>query len=136
MRGSYFTLLDKVLQATKPGGNVLVMGYPDIFAQTSISTWPICNGIWWEDANRIRGWAADLNATIGQAVKDFGAGHPGVHFTFLNIDDQAVAPGDAQYLWEPPGTTTTHALCGTSTPWLNGLNLGDFSTTYKISYHL
>jgi len=140
VRDSYQTLLSKAASATTPGGNILVMGYPDILSNPNL--WSglagitrVCNGIWFGTADRIRGWAGDLNATIGQEVADFAAQHPGIHVTFLNVDDRPVTSSDAQYLWEPPGSKQVHTLCGNGQPWLNGLNPSDLTSSYKISFH-
>ena len=56
-----------------PGGNIVVLGYPDLIELPKY--WPeldqrlgLCLGIGTGDAMLLRGWAGDLNATIGQAV--------------------------------------------------------------------
>jgi hypothetical protein len=140
VRASYQVLLDKAVSATTPGGNILVLGYPDILSNPDLwSGWAsithVCDGIWFGNADKIRGWAGDLNATIGQEVADFSAQHPGTHVTFLNVDDRLVTSSDAQYLWEPAGLKQVHTLCGNGQPWLNSLNPGDLTSSYRISFH-
>lgn len=127
-------LIHVVTDATTAGGNIVVVGYPDIFADPArwsgiADVTNVCNGVTDADVKLIRGWAADLNATIGQAVADVNSQNvagKGVHLTFVNVDDQLPAtPGqDSQNLFEPPGDRQVHTLCGNADSWMNGLAIG------------
>lgn len=132
---TYQELLTRVAEdATNQGGNVVVVGYPNLIEDPqfwSNYTWfglATCQGIRREDALALRGVAGHLNATIGQAVADVDRDRPnGVRFTFVDINTGATdAPdgyaemGDSA-LYEP-SEGPRHAICS-SEPWLNGITL-------------
>lgn len=140
----YVAFLRRVAEtAVAPGGNVVVLGYPDLIAAPA--TWPAadrsadsCDGIVEADAVQLRGDAGDLNATIGHDVAVVNAAHPnGVHLSFLNVNNGgqvgtvAVAPNDP-YLFEP-STGGSHNLCGAGTAWMNGVELPDLSRSFHPS---
>jgi hypothetical protein len=123
--------------AVVPGGNVVVMGYPDIFENPS--KWGgsrnNCSGFLPFIVNRLRGWGGDLNATIGEAVVRANAEpaseRNGVHFTFINPTNGGgvVSPSNS-YLFEP-STGLHHELCSRGyQTWMNG-----FSLPKSHSYH-
>jgi hypothetical protein len=132
---SYRTFLAKVAtNAVVADGNVVVMGYPELIEDPGL--WPVlndatfqCQGLSRTQAKRIRGWAGDLNATIGNAVKTANALPPakrnGVHFTFVDVVTGQAANGISSsdpYLFEP-ATGTRHELCSKGdSSWLNGLS--------------
>jgi GDSL-like Lipase/Acylhydrolase family len=130
LKGSYRALLRRVAEeVVTPGGNVVVVGYPNIVEEPQF--WPnvtwfglgTCQGIRREDALALRGAAGHLNATIGQAVADVdGERRSGVGFTFVDIStgqpDNDV-PFDDPHLYEP-SSGDRHALCAAD-QWLNGL---------------
>ncbi len=115
--------------AVVPGGNVVVMGYPDLFEASDLWSLPICQGITQGTADEIRGWAADLNATIGTAVQEANAlpadRRNGVHFTFIDIvsgqENTWVDPANP-LLYEPV-VGIHHELCSPGNDsWLNGVS--------------
>jgi hypothetical protein len=132
---SYPAFLTKVAtSAVVPGGNVVVMGYPELVENPNL--WPaavhaahICQGFVTNDANLIRGWAGDLNATIGYAVSHENAlpaaARNGVHFTFIDVVTGQTNTGISASnpnLFEPE-TGLRHELCSDGDDaWLNGLS--------------
>ncbi|MGH9099138.1 MAG: hypothetical protein ACRDV8_02785 [Acidimicrobiales bacterium] len=118
-------------KAVVPGGNVVVLGYPDLLAAPA--SWPVtdrshgtCDGISAADAVQLRGEAADLDATIERAVDVVNAGHPnGVDLSFLGVNSGGRAgpvaiPRSDPYLFEP-AESGSHNLCGAGAAWLNGI---------------
>jgi hypothetical protein len=73
--GYYRVFLENVAnQISSPGGNVVV-GYPELVEEPNFWTGMsqvtrLCAGLNAMSPRRIRGWAAMLNALIGQAVSD------------------------------------------------------------------
>ncbi len=128
-------------QAVATGGNIVVVGYPDLVELPQFWS-PLerhlgeCNGIGTGDATLLRGWAGDLNATIGNAVQTFNtqpaqARHD-VTATFVDINSGGSAgiSRDDPDLYEP-ATGTRHNLCGADT-WINGVSVID---TFNGSFH-
>ena len=115
--------------ATAPGGNIVLLGYPDEFELPKF--WSgrnqelgSCFGVGTGDATLLRGWAGDLNATLGEAVKTFNAEPAGqrdnvvASFVDVNSGGNEIARND-KHLFEP-SAGTRHNLCS-SDSWLNGL---------------
>jgi hypothetical protein len=117
------------------GGNVVVMGYPELIEDPSL--WPQinrdthqCQGIDTNTSKSIRGWAGALNAAIGNAVNQVNAlpvaKRNGVHFTFIDVVTGQLSDGiDASNpdLFEP-ATGVRHELCSQGDDaWLNGLTI-------------
>jgi hypothetical protein len=135
-------LKDVVARAATPGGNVVVLGYPDIFSDSYrwsgiADVTNVCNGLTGTDVNLIRGWAGDLNATIGQAVADYNKHkYKFVTVTFVNVNDTvppiAGAQDLAKYLFEPGDESKVHTLCGNGESWMYGLTEAD---SYVASFH-
>ena len=128
-------------QAVVKGGNVVVMGYPDVFEDPSKwgavrdLTHPTCSDFLPNIVDRMRGWAGDLNATIGESVLKVDAEpatkRNGVTFTFVNptTGGGKISASDPD-LFEP-SSGTRHELCSTGDqPWVNG-----FSVHRAHSYH-
>lgn len=75
-----------------PGGNIVVLGYPELIELPKF--WPfvlkhagVCEGIGTGDATQLRGDAGDLNATLSQDAAVVNAQHPnGVHLSFLDVN--------------------------------------------------
>jgi hypothetical protein len=127
LAGPYQTFLrSTVAPAVHAGGHVIVMGYPELIEDPgrwagAAGTLAYCNGIGAADAARMRGWAGDLNATIGQAVHA-ADGTNGVHFYFVNVNDKSNSNDsweDSASVFEPP-SGARHNLCA-GQPWINGL---------------
>jgi hypothetical protein len=117
------------------GGNVVVMGYPELIEDPSL--WPQinrdthqCQGIDTNTSKSIRGWAGALNAAIGSAVDTVNARpaaeRNGVHFTFVDIVTGQSSEGISRSnpdLFEP-ATGVRHELCSQGDKaWLNGLTI-------------
>jgi hypothetical protein len=114
----YPVFLDTVAkQAVVPGGNVIVMGYPEVFDTPGLwgaTAQTECAGYSKATVQLFRGWAGDLNATIGKAVAKVNAEpastRNGVHFTFID----PVSGGGAISRSDPnlfePATGTRHEL--------------------------
>ena len=113
-------------QAAKPGGNIIVLGYPELVELPKF--WPVrdkalgvCARISTADANELRGLAGDLNATIGSDVATVNAARPnGVHLTFVDVNSggsAGISRSDPN-LFEP-ATGQRHNLCSAH-PWMNG----------------
>ncbi len=129
---TYRTFLKNVAdRIVNPGGNVVVMGYPEFVELPDFwHRWEKAVGLCWGlapvDASELRGLAGDLNATIGQAVADENALAPNrVHLKFVDVNGGGggIALDDAN-LFEP-SSGARHNLCSAGTPWLNGLNASD-----------
>jgi len=142
---SYPTFLNHVAtSAVTTGGNVVVMGYPEVVEDPAL--WPaalrvigLCQGLSPSEADLIRGWAGDLNATIGNIVARVNAEpyaqRNGVHFTFVDPVTARASTGisssDAN-LFEP-ATGTRHELCSAgNNSWMNGVSPAHPTTR---SYH-
>jgi hypothetical protein len=128
----YPTFLRRVAtSAVTKGGNIVVMGYPEIFEDPSlVSSVLRCEEFSPGAMATARGWAGDLNATIGNAVAQVnalpGAQRNWVHITYINPvtgqSSNGIALSD-QYLFEP-SKGVRHELCSSGNqPWLNGLSV-------------
>ena len=117
-------------QAVTPGGNIVVLGYPEFVEDPKL--WStvdkdagLCQGIRPGDAEELRGLAGDLNATIAGAVHSINAEHPNnVKLTYVDVNtgDPAVGiPYNDQNLFEP-STGARHNLCAAQ-EWLNGITV-------------
>jgi hypothetical protein len=128
----YHTFLQNVANmAVVHGGNIVVMGYPELVEDVGL--WSAgrttCAGMSAGEVQRLRGWAGDLNATIGSAVDTVNA-LPGserndVHLTFINpvsgSSSDGISASDPN-LFEP-SSGARHELCSTPGPsWMNGLS--------------
>jgi lysophospholipase L1-like esterase len=117
------------------GGNVVVMGYPELIEDPSL--WPQinrdtrqCLGIDTNTAKSIRGWAGALNAAIANAVNQVNARpvakRNGVHFTFIDVVTGQSSDGigaSNPNLFEP-ATGVRHELCSQGDDaWLNGITI-------------
>jgi hypothetical protein len=127
----YPAFLESVAKtAVVKGGNIVVMGYPEVIEDPTL--WgpdrQTCDTLSVAEAQVMRGWAGDLNATIGNAVASVdalpAAQRNGVHVTFVDAvsgsSDDGIAGTDPN-LFEP-SSGTRHELCsGGGQVWLNGL---------------
>jgi hypothetical protein len=140
MVAPYRAFLTKVAEnAVTPGGNILVLGYPELIEDPQFWTGlarrtHICELLGEGEANEIRGLAGDLNATIGEDVAVVNAAHPrGVHLTFVDVNSggsAGVSRSDPN-LFEP-SSGARHNLCSADS-WMNGLSTID--RVYNGSYH-
>ena len=132
---AYPKFLDSVANgAVVKGGNVVVMGYPELLEDPALwakteQAGGTCDGFPVALTNVMRVWAGDLNATIGSAVKTANstpaALRNDVTFTFINpvSGGSAGIAGDNQSLFEP-SSGPRHELCSPSgRAWLNGIQL-------------
>jgi hypothetical protein len=122
LRHALGEVYDGVADVVRPGGDVIVLGYPQIVEE--VSRWEGwrrtvtrgCEGIMSWDVGMLRSVTGYLNQQIGLAVLDADARHRerGIRFHFLDI---AVDP------YEYSGRATDrHALCSND-PWLNGVTV-------------
>jgi len=129
---SFPTFLNHVATAAVvSGGNVIVMGYPEVFEKPSL--WgpktTSCGFLTAKEINMARGWAGDLNATLGASVTKVNAEpsseRHGVHFSFINpVTGGGVISSNDPNLYEP-ATGTRHELCSQGNAnWVNGLVKG------------
>ena len=117
--------------AVTKGGNVVVMGYPELIEDPTL--WGhkenTCAGFTIADADTARGWSGDLNATIGNAVSHANAlpasARNGVHFTFIDPVTRQTSTGTSlsdTNLFEP-SNGTRHELCSQGNEaWMNGIS--------------
>ena len=137
----YHTFLDNVAKtAVAKGGNIVVMGYPEIVEDVGL--WSAgrttCAGMSAGEDQRLRGWAGDLNATIGSAVSEVNAlpatQRNDVHLTFIDsVTGQSAdgIPDNDPNLFEP-SAGTRHELCSQgSQPWINN----EIKTDKSRSFH-
>jgi DNA-binding beta-propeller fold protein YncE len=122
-------------RAVVPGGNIVVLGYPELLALPKY--WPtilqhlgVCQGIGTGDATQLRGDAGDLNAAIGHDVNVVNAQHPnGVTLTFLDVnsasDPGPITISDGNSNLFEPSQSDSHNLCGSVASWLNGVVLSN-----------
>ena len=111
------------------GGNVIVMGYPEIFERSGL--WgpkeTTCAGLSKSTVDELRGWAGDLNATLGISVAKANAvpasNRNDVHFTFVNpVTGGGFLSPDDPNLFEPAGGPA-HELCSQGQNiWMNGFS--------------
>jgi hypothetical protein len=137
----YATFLRHVANASVVhGGNIAVVGYPEIVEDAS--RWSpgrtTCGGMSSGEVQRVRGWAGDLNSTIGSAVSKVDALPPSqrndVYITFVdpvngeNVD--GIGSADSN-LFEP-ASGARHELCSQGGQvWMNGL----IKSHYTRSFH-
>ncbi|SOD74536.1 GDSL-like lipase/acylhydrolase family protein [Jatrophihabitans sp. GAS493] len=108
------------------GGNVVVLGYPQIVEDPA--KWQglskaigVCMGLGTVDAVEVRSLVSDLNAAIATAVTSANATRPnGVHFTYLDVNNGGTAGIDRNdaRLFEPMNGPH-HNLCSADS-WMNG----------------
>ena len=124
----YHSFLQSVAKkAVVDGGNIVVMGYPELVEDVGL--WSAgrttCAGMSAGEVQRLRGWAGDLNATIGAAVAMVNAlpaaQRNNVHLSYINpVSGGGAISGSDPNLYEP-SSGTRHELCSTPGPsWLNG----------------
>jgi hypothetical protein len=131
-------LYDLVAQHVKPGGDVVVVGYPNLIEEPDRWTWlarktGLCEGIRDDDVPMLRAAGGYLNEQIGKAVAAADARYrdAGVRFHFVDI---------AKNPYELDGDQRNrHSRCG-GDPWLNGIQLDPHQpgTTWgykKRSFH-
>ena len=135
---SYPSFLNHVAKtAVVKGGNVVVMGYPQVFENPTM--WDtgrtVCSGFTFPIVNRMRGWGGDLNAIIGESVLKVDAEPASqrndVHFTFINPVNGggAISANDPNLL--EPSTGVHHELCSKGhRPWLNGFSAKHVAHSY------
>ncbi|MHA6781116.1 hypothetical protein ACVGOW_08985 [Pseudonocardia saturnea] len=128
-------LYRRVAELVRPGGDIIVVGYPQIFE--SVDRWDSwrrnvlrnCEGIRVQDIPLLRNVSDYLNASIFDAVvnADKESGIQGVRFHY--IDTTAT-------LYEPNGSDNRHGVCSQD-PWINGLTVGLRSgdVRYIRSFH-
>lgn len=112
-------LYDQVAEHVNPGGDVVVVGYPNLIEEPGRWGWlarktGLCEGVSADDVPMLRDVDAYLNDQIGKAVAEADARHraAGVRFHFVDI---------AKNPYELDGDQRNrHGRCG-GDPWLNGL---------------
>ena len=124
---NYRAFLERVAnQASSQGGNILVLGYPELIEDpnqwTGIPQFTdLCQGLGRNQAVEIRGLAGALNQAIGNAVSIVNSEHPnGVTLRFLDVNSGGslgINRSDAR-LFEP-SSGVRHNLCGADS-WMNG----------------
>jgi hypothetical protein len=106
-----------VKEAVKPGGHVVVLGYPNLVEESGKWTWRLaagnrCHRLRRSDANMLRSATGYLNEQIALAVQAANNNDNGVHFDWIDV--AKIYENDQ---------TGHHGLC-TGQPWLNGLTIG------------
>ena len=130
------TFLTRVAKkAVVNGGNVVVLGYPEIFELPKFWAKGTCDGrISRQKAALIRGWAGDLNATIAEAVDAVNSAHPN-HVTLTYVDVNTGNPSQGISYTNPdlfePASGTRHNLCSANS-WINGITHVDHT---NASFH-
>jgi len=114
-------MLDSMASVVKPGGTVVVAGYPQILEETG--RWSVldrfvgCESFFLGDVSMIRSATGYLNHQLALAAQAAAARHPDVRFQWF----------DVSLVYENEGGR--HGLCS-GEPWLNGLSVsvtdGDF----------
>jgi len=127
----YKAFLEEVArEAVTPGGNIVVLGYPDLVEEPKL--WSaidkdigFCQGIRPADADELRGLAGDLNATIAETVTAVNAEHiNGVALTYVDVNTgnpKENIPYSDPDLFEP-NTGARHNLCAAK-EWINGITI-------------
>ncbi len=114
------------------------MGYPELIANPD--DWPTgmtkCDGHFSKNtADEMRGWAGDLNATLGSSVTKVNAlvasKRNDVHFTFVNpVTGGGLLSPDDENLFEP-ANGPEHELCATGNAvWMNGLQIENLNGSF------
>lgn len=112
-------LYDNIAEHVRPGGQVIVAGYPQFVEEVDLrSAWPKfgpCDWIWGHDVDMLRTATAHLNDAIRKAVRDAGArwAEEQVTFTYADFANEV-------YETKKEGR---HPTC-TGDPWINGLSTG------------
>ncbi len=153
-KSGYRRFLERVANtAVTTGGNVVVLGYPDIVEDPTL--WPpidktlgLCQGIRPADALELRRLAGDLNSTIASIVKavesEPSQQRNDVTFTYVDVntgDPSQGIPYSDPNLFEP-SSGPRHNLCGAK-EWINGITLslsgqgfiGDAKDIFNHSFH-
>ena len=136
----YPTFLDNVAKdVVTAGGNVVVMGYPEVVE--GVDDWSpgrtTCAGMSAGEDQRMRGWAGNLNATIGASVAKVNAlpatQRNDVLLTFIDsVTGQSAdgIPDNDPNLFEPT-SGNHHELCSQGgSIWLNGLIKSDYTRSF------
>lgn len=132
-------LVDIANNALVNGGNIVVMGYPELLEDPTLwskssKALGLCNNFSVAETNAMRGWAGDLNAAIGSAVRTANAfpaaSRNDVTFTFIDPvsgGNNGISRQDPN-LFEP-SSGPRHELCSPSgRAWLNGIRLNHLKT--------
>jgi hypothetical protein len=115
------TMLDLVAHNVAPGGDVVVLGYPNLIEE--YDRWSRfnkgvgrCSGIWPKDVPMLRNVGAYLNQSLAGAVEEANGRHQDerITFHFLNIAANPYESSDKD--------GDRHARC-TDEPYLNGIAL-------------
>lgn len=123
---------DEAAKLVKPGGQVVVAGYPQLFEDPDKWVWtakftPVCDGLWMGDFPMLRKVDSELNNAIEQAVSDADKrwAARGVRFTYADLEHEVYETSKGR-----------HARC-TGEPWLNGLTTGFSSGDFRLmrSFH-
>jgi hypothetical protein len=122
-------LYKRVAGLVRPGGDVIVVGYPQIFEE--VNRWDFwrrnvlrnCEGIRAKDIPLLRRISDYLNIKIAEAVvrADAQLAQRGVRFHYV---DATAA------LYEPENSDERHAVCSQH-PWINGLTVGARSGDFR-----
>lgn len=108
-------MYDTVAEHVRPGGDVVVVGYPNIIEEAGAGRWqnrPWCQGIWRKDVELLRNGLNELNTAIRSAVENADRKHrsKGIRFHFVDISHDPYEASD--------NASDRHALC-TDDPWLH-----------------
>ena len=125
----YATFLRHVAKsAVVHGGNIAIMGYPELVEAPSL--WSpgrtSCAGMSAAQVQILRGWAGDLNATIGEAATQVDALPPAerndVTITYIDpvSGQSADGIGTADLNLFEPASGPRHERCSQGQSWLNG----------------
>lgn len=114
-RGNFLELYKDMASAVRPGGTIIIAGYPQILA--TIGEWPRvnkalhrCQGIHLDDADKLNGVNARLNEVTANAVTEAREADRGAHrWQFVDVTLSTFGP--------------RHALCGSEAPFVNGLTV-------------
>lgn len=124
LAGVLASLYVKVAGWVNAGGDVVVLGYPQLIEEASRWPWSACQGILRADVPMLRSAAAYLNQTIGAAVANADAKFKGrgIRFHFLDIAHDPYEYSDA--------ASDRHGLCARD-QWLNGFTLSGTSGDFR-----
>jgi hypothetical protein len=130
LSGTLRTFLSAVATvAVTHGGNIVVLGYPDLVEDPGRWAAPSasCTGLRAADATELRALAGDLDQALSGAAGAVDRQAPnGVHVRYVPVNDAPGAAGADPDLFEP-STGDRHNLCAPA-PWLNGLTSTGFGT--------
>jgi len=129
-------LYDSIAERVRPGGTVIVMGYPQVVEETA--RWDgwrrnvlmSCEGVQDYDVGMLRSVAGYLNQQIAlqvQAADQRWSGR-GVRFAWMDLATGVYETGEE--------AANRHGLCGAE-PWINGrtLGIGSGDLRYLRSFH-